>query len=334
MSPSERVHFDPAGVERAAGVLTRGGLVAFPTETVYGLGARADQPAAVQRIFAAKGRPATNPLIVHVASTAAARALAVRWPEVAERLAAAFWPGPLTLVVEARDGAVAPEVTCGGPTVAVRVPTHPAALALLRAVNIPVAAPSANRSTTVSPTSADHVSKSLGDAVDLVLDGGPIEAEDQYGIESTIIDVTTEPPTLLRYGALDRATIERVCPLRFAPSVATTREPARAPGSQALHYAPRAQVVLVEPERALDEVTERRATGARVGLIERAPGHGSAPHRELLPSDARGFGRGLYAALHRLDEAGCDVIVIARPPPGDAWDAARDRLSRAASPRD
>ncbi len=171
---TERLGITAAAVERAAEVIRQGGLVAFPTETVYGLGARADQGAAVRAIFAAKGRPAGNPLIVHVADADAARAVAATWPAGAAALAAAFWPGPLTLVVERRRGAggVAAEVAAGGPSVALRVPAHPVALALLRAAGLPIAAPSANRSTGISPTTADHVLKSLDGRIDCVLDGG------------------------------------------------------------------------------------------------------------------------------------------------------------------
>ncbi|MBY0278237.1 threonylcarbamoyl-AMP synthase [Candidatus Binatia bacterium] len=184
-------------VARAAAILRRGGLVALPTETVYGLGANALDADAVSKIFAAKGRPASNPLIVHVESEAAARSLARRWPEIAARLAAEYWPGPLTLVVEKTDS-IPDLVTAGGSTVALRVPAHPIALALLRACGLPLAAPSANRSEAISPTTARHVADSLGPFVDdlLVLDGGPCEV----GIESTVVDLTGVTPAVLRVG--------------------------------------------------------------------------------------------------------------------------------------
>ncbi len=190
-------------IARAAAVLRGGGLVAFPTETVYGLGALALDAAAVGRIFAAKGRPANNPVIVHIAETEQVSRIAAEWPEVAERLARRFWPGPLTLIVP-RNANVPDVTTAGGPTVAVRVPAHPVALALLRAVGAPVAAPSANRSSELSPTLAEHVLRGLDGRIDLVLDGGPTTG----GIESTVLDVSTSPPRLLRPGLIGPAELE------------------------------------------------------------------------------------------------------------------------------
>ncbi len=186
---------EPERIARAAEVLRRGGLVAFPTETVYGLGANALDPNAVAGIFHAKGRPANNPVIVHVAEARDVLRVVADWPEIAERLAQRFWPGPLTLVLPKRAG-VPDVVTAGGPTVAVRVPAHPVALALLRAVGVPIAAPSANRSTQLSPTRAEHVQRGLDGLIDLILDGGPTTG----GLESTVLDVTTTPPRLLRPG--------------------------------------------------------------------------------------------------------------------------------------
>lgn len=331
-------------------MLVAGGLVAFPTETVYGLGARADRSEAVSRIFAAKGRPAGNPLIVHVEGIEAARALADGWPEVAQALAETFWPGPLTLVVRRGEGAVADEVTAGGGTVAVRVPAHPVALELLRAARVPVAAPSANRSTTVSPTTADHVLKTLDGAIDAVLDAGPTG----FGIESTIVDVTRATPgdraraelRLLRHGAVPALALARFGDVvdMTTGAVATT-DRADAPGMHERHYAPRAHVILVAGESVRAEVEARRATGARVGALDRAGGAASAGDAasaasaasagdamwRALPGDPEGYARGLYAALHDLDDAGCDVIVIARPPEDAAWAAVRDRLRRAAA---
>jgi L-threonylcarbamoyladenylate synthase len=323
-----------AAIDRAAALIREGRLVAFPTETVYGLGARADDAAAVRAIFAAKGRPPGNPLIVHVASTAEARALAAAWPEAADRLAAAFWPGPLTLIVRRREGAggVAPEAAAGGPTVALRVPEHPVALALLRAAALPIAAPSANRSTAISPTTADHVHKSLGARVDLVLDGGPTG----YGIESSIVDVTRDPAVLLRPGAIPLAALA-ACAAVVDPGARVEAEAGRAaaPGGYARHYAPRARVLLVPAEAVRGEVLAIRAKGQRAGSLERGtPEDDRDPNagpREALPDDPAGYAAGLYAALHRLEDAGCDVIVIASAPEGDAWAAVRDRLRRAAA---
>ncbi|MFO0762344.1 MAG: L-threonylcarbamoyladenylate synthase [Byssovorax sp.] len=325
---TERLTADDRAIQRAAKLLRAGRLVAFPTETVYGLGARADESAAVQRIFAAKGRPSQNPLIVHVASIDAARALSARWSTAAERLAEAFWPGPLTLVVEARAGAVAPEVTAGGPTVALRRPAHPVAQALLDAVNLPVAAPSANRSTSLSPTTADHVLKSLNGRIDLVLDGGPTG----YGIESTIVDVSRDPAVLLRPGAIPFEALAQVVEVVDPGAVIVAPgEVARAPGGLARHYAPRARVLLVPAALVRAEVLAQRAAGARTGALERAPGSVRGEPHEVLPDDPAGYAEGLYAALHRLDDAGCAVIVIAEAPEGAGWAAVRDRLRRASA---
>lgn len=325
---TERLSTDPASLARAAEILRSGGLVAFPTETVYGLGARADDPRAVRRIFEAKGRPAGNPLIVHVLDAAAARALTEAWPEPAERLARAFWPGPLTLVLARRRDRVADEVAAGGPTVAVRAPAHPVAQALLRAASLPIAAPSANRSSEISPTAAEHVKKALDGRIDAIIDGGPCAR----GIESTIVDVTAEPAILLRPGAVPAADIAARVPLRARSGlVIAPGERAPAPGAHARHYAPRARVILAPPldVRALADAAS--AQGARVGVLERGAPSLAAPLHELLPADPEAYAAGLYAALHRLEDGACDVLIIAEPPDDPAWDAIRDRLRRASA---
>lgn len=329
---TERLAISPSAIERAAESLQQGGLVAFPTETVYGLGARADDARAVRGIFEAKGRPPGNPLIVHVADAEAARAVAAAWPDAAALLAARFWPGPLTLVVERRAGvgAVVGEATAGGSTVALRVPAHPAALALLRAAALPIAAPSANRSSEISPTTADHVLKSLAGRIDLVLDGGATG----FGIESSIVDVTRSPAVLLRHGAVPLTAIAALLPVvDGGAAVVAEGERAVAPGSHARHYAPCAEVRLVPARAVLSEVEALRARGRRTGALEREPGTIGDGLREVLPDDAVGYAAGLYAALHRLDEGGCDTIVIAAPPSGEAWAAVRDRLTRASAQR-
>ncbi len=295
----------PDALAEAARILRAGGLVAFPTETVYGLGANALDDEAVQRIFDAKGRPATNPLIVHVASEAAARALARRWPESAARLAAAHWPGPLTLVVE-KTAAISDRVTAGGATVALRVPAHPVALELLRRADRPIAAPSANRSEEISPTTARHVADSLGSSVEdlIVLDGGPCPV----GIESTVVDVTGAEPVVLRPGTLA---------LTFSPRAAGTPgsdpTPARSPGQHARHYAPRKTLRLV---RAAEPLPAARAGDAWLEL----------------PPQPEAAAQRLYAELRRLDaEPGVERILVREPPSGPGWDAIRDRLERAAT---
>ncbi|XXX74729.1 L-threonylcarbamoyladenylate synthase [Sorangium sp. So ce134] len=325
---TERLAADAASIARAAEILRRGGLVAFPTETVYGLGARADDARAARGIFEAKGRPPGNPLIVHVPDVASARALAERWPEEAERLAQAMWPGPLTLIVARRPDRVADEAAAGGPTVAIRVPVHPVARALLDAVGLPIAAPSANRSTAISPTTADHVEKSLGGRIDAIVDGGPTAV----GIESTIVDVTTSPARLLRPGSVAAEAIAALVPLQTSAGLITApTERAPAPGTHARHYAPHARVALVPAEAVRDEVERAARAGARAGAIERGSRTAAGPHAELLPADPAGYAAALYAALHRLEDAGCDVIVIAAIPGDPAWDAVRDRLTRASA---
>lgn len=321
-------------IRDAAARLRAGELVAFPTETVYGLGANALDADAVARIFAAKGRPAWNPVIVHVAEAAQARPLVREWPAAAARLAETCWPGPLTLVLP-RRASVPDVVTGGGDTVAVRVPDHPVALALLREAGVPIAAPSANRFTQLSPTRAAHVVAALGDRVALVLDGGPCTV----GIESTVVDCTTPTPTILRAGLLDADTLSArlgAPVLVAAGRVAVDATVRASPGLVERHYAPRADVWLVDgashadAERAL---AERLAatTGLRVAAIRR--GDGWAPSQAApvltLPGDPAGFARGLYAALHSLDEAGCDVVVLDAPPAGGAWAGIHDRLTRA-----
>src|SRR5262245_24196245 len=230
--PVDPLRPDPAAVARAAEVVRGGGLVAFPTETVYGLGALALDPAAVGHIFTAKGRPASNPLIVHVAEPGP-HDLAAAWPAAAARLAERFWPGPLTLVLT-RTERVPDIVTAGGLTVALRMPAHPVALALLRAVGVPVAAPSANRSTRLSPTLAAHILDGLDGRIDLILDAGPTAG----GLESTVLDLTTDPPRLLRPGLVTPAEIEAVVGPVARSASTETAGPLPSPGMLARHYAP------------------------------------------------------------------------------------------------
>lgn len=333
------LQIDPAAPDEialglAAAQLAAGRLVAFPTETVYGLGAHALDAAAVARIFAAKSRPATNPLIVHVADEFAARQLAEEWPPAAHLLAARFWPGPLSIVVRRR--ALVPDiVTAGGPTVALRVPAHPVALALLRKSGLPIAAPSANRSLEVSPTTAQHVAQSLGEAVDLVLDAGPTTA----GIESTVIDLSERPWRVLRPGPITPAQVaECLGETVVVGSIGSTqRSTARSPGMQARHYAPRALVACLSAADAPATIEQAHRAGRSVGVIHRRceamvlPADGKFP-AVSLPDDAAGFASGLYAALRELDEQGVDVIFVVEPPDGEEWLAVRDRLARASAP--
>jgi L-threonylcarbamoyladenylate synthase len=310
-------------IARAATVLRGGGLVAFPTETVYGLGALALDADAVSRIFAAKGRPANNPVIVHVAEITEAVALAAEWPDAAERLARRFWPGPLTLVVP--RGAAVPDVTtAGGRTVAIRVPAHPVALALLRAVGAPIAAPSANRSSQLSPTRADHVLHGLDGRINLVLDGGPTTG----GIESTVLDVSTSPPRLLRPGLIGPAELESVIGLISRHAGPNAGEALPSPGMLPRHYAPRTPLECSVDGRA--RVAELLRAGARVGWLtwnEPASTAGLVvPRMSMHPA---GYAAHLYAVLHTLDEAGLDRIIVDLPPDNEEWLAVRDRLRRA-----
>jgi L-threonylcarbamoyladenylate synthase len=320
---------DPAAIDRAASVLRGGGLVAFPTETVYGLGANALDATAVARIYAAKGRPAYNPLIVHLADAADVAEVAADWPDMARRAAEAFWPGPLTLVVPRRS-AIPDAVTAGLPTVGIRVPAHPVALALLRACAFPVAAPSANRFTRVSPTTAEHVARGLADRADLIIDGGATP----YGIESTVIDVTGSRPRLLRHGAITAAELSSVLgpvdEATLAGSAAGDAVPRPAPGMTDRHYSPNGRVAVFSDSASATKLAAMAwDRGERVGAIVVGVAGVPADHVVPLPNDAKGYARLFYAALHTLDEAGCSVILVEQVPAGPDWATIRDRIRRA-----
>ena len=335
---------DPAAIAEAARVLRGGGLVAFPTETVYGLGANAFSADAVAGIFRAKGRPAHNPLIVHLADPAALDTVAQDAPAAARRLAAQFWPGPLTLVLR-RAAAVAPNVSGGRETVAVRVPAHPVALALIAAAGVPVAAPSANRFTRPSATSATHVLADLDGRIDLVLDAGPTP----IGVESTVLDLTTQPPALLRPGgvtleALRAALGEVTEAAALLPPDQAAAQPA-APGMLSKHYAPEAALLLFDgPFDAVTaalraEALAQAGAGRRVGLLvpeEDRPLFDGLPARVVTPgprADLAQTAHGLFAALRALDAAGVDVILARQFPPEGLGRALADRLLRAAGGR-
>jgi len=320
----------PADVDQAAAVLHAGGLVAFPTETVYGLGADARNPEAVARIFAVKGRPADHPLIVHLADAGQLTGWAQDVPRAGWQLAEAFWPGPLTLVLH-RQASVPDAVTGGLDTVALRVPDHPVALALLAAFGGGIAAPSANRYGRVSPTSAQDVREELGDAVDLVLDGGrcPI------GIESTIVDLSSAAPRILRPGAITQRELCHVLggPLVLDGLLATTpSKPLRFPGSKPSHYAPRARVILASREDAEQRIEEWRQRGQRVGILaSRRPA--ALPENVTwlsLPGGIEEQAYALYRRLRQADHLGLQVLVAVMPPDVGLGHALRDRLRRAA----
>jgi L-threonylcarbamoyladenylate synthase len=287
-------------VAHAAALIRAGKLVAFPTETVYGLGANALDPAAIERIFAAKGRPRTSPLIVHVDSIEMARSLSAAWPAAAEKLARRYWPGPLTLVLPKR--AEVPDiVTAGLPTVGLRMPAHPLALELIRAAGVPIAAPSANRFTELSPTAASHVPQALAD---YVLDGGPA----RVGIESTVVSLVGEP-RLLRPGVISLPEIEALIgPIRIAGAPGQSAHDS--PGMHERHYRPRTPLVLLRDGDALP---------AGKGV------------KAEMPADPREYAAALYETLHRLDAEGLDWIAIAEPPDAPEWAGVLDRLRRAAT---
>lgn len=319
---TELLQSTQADLARAAGALRAGELVAFPTETVYGLGADALNPAAVAKVFAAKGRPQDHPLIVHLGTAAELTDWTSAGGRVLERarlLADRFWPGPLTLILP-RSGRVLDAVTGGQDTVALRCPAHPVARALLEASGLALVAPSANRFGRISPTAAGHVLQELTGRVRFVIDGGPSEV----GLESTIVDLSSEAVRVLRPGAVLPEDIAAVLGESVAaPGVAVPGAP-RVSGSLASHYAP------VTPTR-LAAAEKLAAAGDRSGVIARGPApEGFGGSWLQLPDDPAGFGRGLYAALRRLDGT-VDVIVVQEPPDGAAWDAVRDRLRRASA---
>ncbi|MEX0702937.1 MAG: L-threonylcarbamoyladenylate synthase [Planctomycetales bacterium] len=337
-------------VSRAAAVLRAGGLVAFATETVYGLGANALDPLAVARVFDVKGRPRFDPLIVHVASADALGPLVAEFPRRARELAARFWPGPLTLVLPKTDR-VPDLVTAGLPTVAVRIPDHPLALELLRAAEVPVAAPSANRFGRISPTRAEHVAEQLGDRIDYILDGGPC----RVGVESTVLAVPTrrvarpdqrerptrtdetavadsERPTLLRPGGVTVEEIEAVIGPIAAPSweFSAEGEAAASPGMLSRHYAPRTPLAI----RGAATASPNESPGARIGLLAFRPPvstAGFAAVEVLSPTgDLREAAAEFFAAVRRLDALGLDRIVAESFPPEGLGRALNDRLRRAA----
>jgi L-threonylcarbamoyladenylate synthase len=295
-------------IQEGAEILRAGGLVVFPTETVYGLGANALEAAAVGKIYALKGRPSNSPLIVHVAGIEQARELAADWPEEAERLARKYWPGPLTLVVP-KKAVIPDQVTAGLATVGLRVPRHPVALELLRVARIPIAAPSANRFTELSPTTAQHVREAFGRETPFLLDGGPCEV----GLESTVIAVTKDGLEVLRPGM---AFVEGA-----APGVGTSEVAHRSPGRYKKHYSPRTRVLLVEQGRLPKE-----GRGAYLWVEREA----EAARAVRMPARAEEYAAELYGKLHELDREGFEWIAVEWPPDTREWAPVRDRLMRAA----
>ena len=326
-------------VSRAAELLRRGEVVALPTETVYGLAANAFNVPAVERIFAIKGRPAHNPVIVHVASREMARQCVSYWPKIAAQLAASFWPGPLTLVLP-RAEAIPDIVTAGGPTVGVRWPSHPFIQAVIRECGFPLAAPSANLSTSVSPTTAAHVNKGLGGKIGLIVDGGQC----QVGIESTVLDLTATPPRVLRPGIIHRESLAAAMANgEFTADAAEderernrSAEPLRSPGRLPKHYSPKAKLEVFSwrDERELKSRIEgfaQRSDSVHVIAHTVIPASAVCGRVSVVPHDPEAFARALYAELHQCDEAGAARIIVEAVPDTREWRAIIDRLKRAAN---
>ena len=299
----------PEEIARAARLIRDGKLVAFPTETVYGLGANALDAAAVRRIFELKGRPSTSPLIVHVSSIEMARELAAEWPPLAEELARRYWPGPLTLVLR-KSPQIPDEVTAGLPTAGLRMPSHPVALELIEAARVPIAAPSANRFTSLSPTTAEHVRCAFGNELEMILDGGPTDV----GIESTVVSLSGEKPVLLRPGMISLPDIAAAADPESGPHAS--------PGQHRKHYSPRTPLLLVE-----DGAVPEGGRGAYAGWRNPA----RAAHSVSMPDNAREYAARLYSVLHELDGQGWDWIAVETPPATPEWAAILDRLRRASA---
>jgi len=315
----------PLEIAHAADVLRAGGVVAFPTETVYGLGADASSAAAVAKIYRLKGRPADHPVIVHLAPAHPLERWAREIPAAARRLAERFWPGPLTLILR-RSASVLDAVTGGQDTVALRVPSHPVAQALLAAFDGGVAAPSANRFGRVSATTAAHVREEFGAAVEVVLDGGACDV----GIESTIVDVSAESPVLLRPGGVGLGALEAVL---GAPLARATRDAPRAPGTLKSHYAPVTPLMLVESDVAPELMASLVRQEKKVAVLSFSSMRPLLPGLTWLyaPADPHGYAHALYANLRELDASRSDLIVVESPPQRPEWAAVLDRLTRAAA---
>jgi len=320
----DRDNPDPGTLDLAAQILRGGGLVAFATETVYGLAADATNPAAVARIFEVKGRPPINPLIVHADQVERARTCVSTWPLAAQIVAERFWPGPLTLVLP-RSPLIPNIVTADLSTVGVRIPSTAVACALIARTDRPLAAPSANRSTGLSPTLAQHVQKDLGGKIDLILDSGPA----QIGLESTVLDLSSEPPRVLRPGAITAEQLRTALGVEVVAEAAGERPLAglTSPGQMAVHYAPRTPTLRVEVDRIASFVPSGKIGLLVVGQPECAAALGPSVRVNLLePEEAA---RSLYATLHQWDELGLDCIVIVPPPDVPDWRWVRDRILRA-----
>jgi L-threonylcarbamoyladenylate synthase len=320
-------------VRRAAELLRAGEVVALPTETVYGLAANALDETAVVKIFQIKGRPAHNPIIVHVASNEMAQACVTKWTELAEKFSKAFWPGPLTLVLP-RAEKIPDVVTAGGATVGMRWPGHPFMQAVIRECGFPLAAPSANLSNQISPTNAEHVRAQLGGKISLIVDGG----QSQVGIESTVLDLTVSPPRILRPGMIHAESLAAVCGEVQSPKskVQSLDSALRSPGLLEKHYSPKAKLVVLNwhDDAGLQSQIRNSQFAIRNCFIiahTKIPAGFGAENVSVIPHDAEAFARALYAELHRCDAAGAKLIVVEAPPDLPEWSGITDRLRRAAA---
>jgi L-threonylcarbamoyladenylate synthase len=323
-----------AAVKRAAALLRTGELVALPTETVYGLAANALDAAAVAKIYEVKGRPAHNPIIVHVDGVEMARRCVAGWPPGAERLCKSFWPGPLTLVLP-RAKIIPDIVIAGGDTVGVRWPSHPFIQAVIRECGFPLAAPSANPANRVSPTNAEHVRQGLDGKIPLIVDGG----QSQVGIESTVIDLTVNPPQVLRPGMIHEESLLAAlaeCGMQNTEcGVKTSAAALHSPGLLKKHYSPKAKLVVLNWRDDADlrqQIGNRQSAIGNVHVIAHThiPAGWDAQAVSVIPRDAEAFARAIYAELHRCDAAGAELIVVEAPPETAAWRGIADRLRRAA----
>lgn len=330
--PTDTIELFNDAVERAASLLRAGQVVAVPTETVYGLAANALDAEAVRRIFEIKGRPANNPIIVHVASIGLARQCAREWPGAADKLASAFWPGPLTLVLP-RAKSIPDIVTAGGDTVGIRWPQHPFMQRLIQKCGFPIAAPSANPSSAISPTTAHHVASSLGERVSLIIDGGP----SNVGIESTVVDLTASPPKVLRPGMISAEALAAVLGETVVSAADTTTTNAiRSPGLLAKHYAPKARLIVLSWRDEKELKSRIEAFGLERGVTHiiahsRIPASEDFARISVIPNDPQAFARALYAELHKCDELGAKAIVVEEVPDAPEWAAISDRLRRASA---
>jgi L-threonylcarbamoyladenylate synthase len=320
-------------VRQTVEFLRAGEIVALPTETVYGLTANALDEKAVAKIFRIKGRPANNPIIVHVASNEMAKRYTKDFPAIAEKLSKSFWPGPLTIVLP-RAKEIPNIVTAGGETVGIRWPSHPFIQAVIRECNFPLAAPSANLSNQISPTNVEHVRKSLGGKIPLIVDGG----QSQVGIESTVLDLTVSPPKILRPGMIHVESLVAVCGEIQSPKskVQNLDSMLRSPGLLKKHYSPKAKLLVLNWRDDMDlksQIADRKSQIQNCHIIA----HTKIPSVEnfsgvsVIPHDAEAFARAIYAELHRCDAAGAELIIVEAPPDSPEWSGISDRLRRASA---